>query len=64
MRLPIASAAALVVAACVQGGADGPSRASGNVCVALLQEFARLHPSDPRKELAALMQERPAGGRR
>jgi molecular chaperone DnaJ len=31
---------------------------------ALLQEFARLHPSDPRQGLAGLMQERPAGGRR
>jgi molecular chaperone DnaJ len=31
---------------------------------ALLQEFARLHPSAPRQELAALMHERPAGGRR
>jgi DnaJ-class molecular chaperone len=30
---------------------------------ALLQEFARLHPSDPRQELAGLMHERPAGGR-
>jgi molecular chaperone DnaJ len=31
---------------------------------ALLQEFARLHPDDPRQELAALLEEKRAGGRR
>ena len=31
---------------------------------ALLQEFARLHPADPRQELAGLLEERPAEGRR
>ena len=52
MRLPIASAAALVVAACVQGVTDGPSRASGNVCVALFQEFdvlEQMYPSNQRR---------------
>ena len=52
MRLPLALAAALGLAACVQGQASGPSRASGNACVALYQEFdvlQRMYPNNQRR---------------
>jgi hypothetical protein len=52
LRLPLVLAAALGLAACVQGGTTGPSRASGNACAALYQEFdvlQRMYPNNQRR---------------
>jgi hypothetical protein len=52
VRLPLAFAAALALAACVEAQPGGPTRASGNVCVALFQEFdvlQRMYPNNQRR---------------
>jgi hypothetical protein len=51
LRLPLALAA-LALAACAQGQPAGPSRASGNVCVGLFQQFdalERMYPNNQRR---------------
>ena len=51
MRLPLVLAA-VALAACAPGGAGGPSRASGNVCVGLFQQFdvlQQLYPNNQRR---------------
>ena len=52
MRLLLVLAAALLLAACVQGGPAGPSRASGNTCIGLFQQFdilEQMYPSNQRR---------------
>jgi hypothetical protein len=56
LRLPLAVVAALALAACAPGQTTrqttGPSRASGDVCVALFQQFdvlQRLYPNNQRR---------------
>jgi hypothetical protein len=52
LRLPLASTAALLLAACAQGGPAAPERASGNTCVGLFQQFdilEQMYPSNQRR---------------